>query len=40
MQAVGKHISGVPSRRIVLIYTLTNIVWECLVPHSQITLGI
>lgn len=40
MQAFGKHISGLPSRRIVLIYTLTSIVWEFLVPHSQVTLGI
>lgn len=40
MQAFGKHISGLLSRKIVLISTLTSIVWECLVHHSQITLGI
>lgn len=40
MQAFGRHISGLPSRKIVLIYTLTSIVWECLVSHSQVTLGI
>lgn len=30
----------IASRKIVLIYTLTSIVWECLIPYSQITLGI
>lgn len=38
MQAFGKHISGLPSRKIVPIYTLTSTVWERLV--SQITLGV
>lgn len=40
MQAFGKHVSGLLSRKIVLIYTLTSTVWERLAHHSQITPGI